>query len=98
MVLFSALGVLAGFWLADPLVGLLITVTIVFIVKDTARTMWRRLMDAVDPDLLDHIERVASGIAGTMGVHDARVRWLGHTLQAELHITIDEDLPTRTSD
>jgi cation diffusion facilitator family transporter len=96
-VLLGALGSLAGFPLADPLVGLLITLAILFIVKDTAVTMWRRLMDAVDPELVDGIERVASGIAGTIGVHDVRVRWLGQQLQAELHITVDEDVSTRAS-
>jgi cation diffusion facilitator family transporter len=96
-VLLGAVGSLAGFPLADPLVGLLITVAILFIVKDTAVTMWRRLMDAVDPAVVGNIERVASGTPGTLGVHDVRVRWLGHKLQTELHITVDEDLPTRAS-
>jgi divalent metal cation (Fe/Co/Zn/Cd) transporter len=32
-----------------------------------------------------------------MDVHATRVRWLGHTLQGEMHITVDEDLPTRES-
>lgn len=96
-VLIGALGVWAGFSLADPLVGLLITVAILFIVKDTAVTMWRRLMDAVDPSVVDGIERVARTVPGVEDVHDTRVRWLGHKLQAELHATVDEDLPTRES-
>ena len=96
-VLVGALGVWAGFSLADPLVGLLITVAILFIVKDTALTMWRRLMDAVEPEVVDDIERVAAAVPGVEAVHDVRVRWLGHKLQAELHATVDEDLPTRES-
>jgi cation diffusion facilitator family transporter len=96
-VLVGALGVLAGFRLADPLVGLLITVAILFIVKDTAITMWRRLMDAVEPEVVDNIERTAAAVPGVEGVHDVRVRWLGHKLQAELHATVDEELPTRES-
>ena len=96
-VLVGALGVLAGFRLADPLVGLLITVAILVIVKDTAITMWRRLMDAIEPDVVDSIERTAAAVPGVEGVHDVRVRWLGHRLQAELHATVDEDLSTRES-
>jgi cation diffusion facilitator family transporter len=96
-VLVGALGVWAGFSLADPLVGLLITVTILFIVKDTAVTMWRRLMDAVDPEVVDSIERVTAKVPGVQAVHGVRVRWLGHKLQAELHVTVDEELPTRES-
>ena len=97
IVLFGALGVLAGFPLVDPIVGLLITVAILFIVKDTAVTMWRRIMDVVEPELLDTIERTAAAVPGVEDVHDVRARWLGHTLQTELHITVDADLPTRAS-
>jgi cation diffusion facilitator family transporter len=96
-VLVGALGVLLGFPLADPIVGLLITIAILFIVKDTARTMWRRLMDAVEPEVVDTIERTAAAVPGVEDVHDVRARWLGHTLGAELHATVDETLPTRAS-
>jgi cation diffusion facilitator family transporter len=96
-VLVGALGVWAGFSLADPLVGLLITVAILAIVKDAALTMWWRLMDAVDPEVVDGIEQVAAGVAGVEGVHDVRVRWLGHKLQAELHVVVDEEMSTRDS-
>ena len=96
-VLLGALGVLAGFPLADPLVGLLITVAILFIVKDTAGAMWRRVMDAVDPALIETIEHSAHAVAGVEGVDAVRARWLGHQLEAELRITVDEELPTRES-
>lgn len=93
-VLLGAMGVLAGFPLADPIIGLVITVAILFIVKDTAITMWHRLMDAIDPAVVDQIEQVAAAVPGVGGVHDVRVRWLGHRLQAELHVMVDEDLST----
>jgi cation diffusion facilitator family transporter len=96
-VFVGALGVLAGFPLADPIVGLLITVAILFIVKDTAVTMWRRVMDAVDPSVIETIEHTARGVEGVQGVHAVRARWLGHQLEAEVHVMVDEDLPTRES-
>src|SRR5207248_8174712 len=68
-----------------------------FIVKDTIVTMWHRLMDAIEPEIVDSIEKTAAGVPGAMNIHHIQVRWIGHSLQAELHITVDEDLSTRDS-
>jgi cation diffusion facilitator family transporter len=96
-VLFGAAGSLLGFPLADPIVGLLITAAILFILRDATLPVWQRLVDAVDPEIVDSIEHAASDIEGVEEVHATRVRWLGHTLQGEMHITVDEDLPTGVS-
>jgi divalent metal cation (Fe/Co/Zn/Cd) transporter len=88
---------LLGFPLADPIIGMLITLAILFIVKDTCVAMWQRLMDMVDPGLVENMEQVAATIPGVEQVHDMRVRWLGHLLQAEAHVVVNEDLPTRES-
>lgn len=96
-VLAAVAGSALGFPIVDPLVGLLIGLTILFITRDAVMTMWYRLMDAIDPQVVEQIEQVAGAVAGVEGVHDVRVRWVGHQLQAELHIVVDEDLPTRAS-
>ena len=96
-VLGSVIGTAAGFPILDPLIGLGITIVILFILKDAAGSVLRRLMDAVEPEIIARLERSAAGTPGVHDVHDLRVRWLGHTLHAELHITVDEDLPTRES-
>jgi cation diffusion facilitator family transporter len=96
-VLIGAVGSLLGFPLADPIIGVLITIAILFIVKDTAVTMWHRLMDAVDPKLVEAVEQTARTIPGIEDVHDVRIRWIGHKLYAELHITVDEELSTYES-
>lgn len=92
-VLFGALGVLAGFPLADPIVGLLITVAILFVLKDAAREVGWRLMDAVDPALVDALERAAR-VEGVQDVQEVRVRWIGHTLHAEANVEVNESLTT----
>jgi ferrous-iron efflux pump FieF len=51
-------------------------------------------MDEVEPQQVEAVEREARAIAGVQDVHEARLRWIGHTLYTELHITVDEDLPT----
>lgn len=96
-VLFGALGVLAGFPLLDPIVGLLITVAILFIVKDSALIMWHRLMDAIEPEVLESVEQTARSVPGVLGTAEIRVRWLGHKLQTELEIMVDGDISTRQS-
>jgi cation diffusion facilitator family transporter len=96
-VLLGAAGVWLGFPLADPLLGLLITIAILFIVKDTTRLMWNRIMDAVDPEIANELRSAAAAVAGAEEVHNLRVRWLGHRLEAEMHLTVDEDLPTKES-
>jgi cation diffusion facilitator family transporter len=93
-VLLGAVGSLLGFPLADPIIGILITLVILFIVKDSAVTMWRRLMDAVEPQQVEAVECEARAIPGVSDVHEVRLRWIGHTLYTELHITVDEDLST----
>jgi cation diffusion facilitator family transporter len=94
-VLFGALGVLAGFPLADPIVGLLITIAIVFVLRDAVREIWWRLMDAVDPALVERLEAAAEKVDGVQAIDEMRVRWIGHTLHAEANVEVDGSLTTR---
>ena len=81
----------AGWQLADPIVGLLITVAILFVLKDAARDIYRRLMHSVEPALVDDVHRVLASVPGVQGV-EVRIRWLGHELRAEAEIISDADL------
>jgi cation diffusion facilitator family transporter len=91
-VLIGAAGVWLGFPAADPLVGLLITVAILLVLKDAAIQMWRRLMDAVDPELVTKAAEAARKAPGVQGVSTVRARWIGHTIHAEALIIADADL------
>lgn len=93
-VLVGALLSATGLHLADPVIGLLITVAILFIVRDSAQTMWYRLMDAVDPALIARIERVVSSTPGVLGVEEARARYMGHRLFADVRIRVDAHAST----
>ncbi len=96
-VLVGTIGVWLGFPLADPIVGLLIGVAILFILRDSARTMWQRLMDAVDPQLVDVMEETAMAVPGVYAVKEPHLRWIGHALWGEMLIEVDGDLPTVAS-
>jgi cation diffusion facilitator family transporter len=91
-VVVGALGVLAGFPLADPLVGLLITVAILAVLKGAATDIYHRLMDAVDPELLDAAERSLRAVPGVVDVEEVRLRWIGHRMRAETGLVVDAAL------
>ena len=91
-VVLSAVGAWLGFPLADPIIGLLITVAILFVLRDAGREVYRRLMDAVDPNLVDQAEEVIRATPGVVDVTDIGLRWLGHTLRAEARIVVDSSL------
>ena len=73
-VVAAALGVMAGFPLADPIVGLLITVAILFILRGAATDIYRRLMDGVDPELVDTAEAALRAVPGVLSVDELRLR------------------------
>ena len=88
-VLVGAGGVALGWDWADPVMGLIITVAIVFVARGAARSIYRRLMDAVDPELTEVTEHAASHVTGVSEVNTVRIRWIGHQLHAEIEITVD---------
>ncbi|MCU1672624.1 MAG: cation diffusion facilitator family transporter [Frankiales bacterium] len=91
-VVAGAAGVALGFEQADPIVGLLITVAILFVLRDAARQVYRRLMDAVDESLVDEVERVLRATPGVRDIGQVRVRWIGHSLRAECEVVVDPAL------
>jgi len=91
-VVAGAAGVAAGWHTADPVAGILITGAILAALGGATRGICRRLMDAVDPDLVARIEDTAGVITGVAGCGSIRVRWIGHELYAELDITVSPAL------
>jgi len=89
-VLAGAGGVAVGWQWADPAVGLVVTAAILVVLKDAAREVYRRLMDAVDPALVDQVEAVLAATPQVLGVSQVRLRWIGHHLRAECAITVAE--------
>jgi cation diffusion facilitator family transporter len=91
-VLFGALGVWLGYSKADPIIGILITIAILVIVWRSARDVFTRALDGVEPDILSEIQQAASHVAGVRQVAEVRARWLGHQLLAEVNIAVDPGL------
>jgi len=91
-VLVGALGVYFGYPKADPIIGLLITVAILFIVWESAQTVLGRMIDGVDAGVIDQLEHAAAHVAGVAEVTDARARWIGHRMRAEVSVAVDPQL------
>lgn len=91
-VLFGALGVWAGYPLADPLVGLLISAAIFVLVWQAARSVLLRVLDGVERSTLETITHAAGHVSGVEQVSDVRARWVGHRLHAELSIAVRGDV------
>jgi cation diffusion facilitator family transporter len=96
-VLLGAGGVAVGWRWADPVVGLLITVAILGVLRSALRQVGARLMDAVDPQLVDQAADAIRSVEGIDGIRDLRIRWIGHTLRAEADVTVDPALSVATA-
>ncbi len=91
-VLLGAGGVALGWNWADPVIGLLITLAILAVLRQAAREIYRRLMDAVDPALVDQAESVLRATPGVLDVGQVRMRWVGHQIRAECEIVVAPDI------
>lgn len=91
-VIVAVIATWLGAPIVDPLVGLVITGLIVWILAQTARQVVRRLMDGVEPEVIATMEQVAAGVDGVLAVGWARARWVGHRLNGDLAVTVDPDL------
>ncbi|MEU0199721.1 MULTISPECIES: cation diffusion facilitator family transporter [unclassified Streptomyces] len=94
-VLLGAGGSALGWQLADPIVGLAITAAIALVLRDAAREVFRRVLDAVDPALVDRAERALTEVPGVRGVGELRLRWIGHRLRAEVAVVVDGGVTVR---
>jgi cation diffusion facilitator family transporter len=88
-VLLGALCVALGWQQADPIIGLVITVAILGVLRSAARQVGARLMDAVDPSLVEQATAAVAAVDGVRSVDELRIRWIGHALRAEATITVD---------
>ncbi len=92
-VVLGALGVWLGYPIADPIIGLLITIAILGIVWQSSRAVLTRALDGVEPQITAEIRHAAEHVTGVTGTTEVRARWLGHELHADVAINVDPALP-----
>jgi cation diffusion facilitator family transporter len=91
-VLIGALGVWAGYPLADPVVGLLIAAAIAWLGAQAGRTVLVRMLDGVDTETVEAVRHAAGHVPEVREVTDVRARWIGHRLHAELSVSVSPEL------
>jgi cation diffusion facilitator family transporter len=87
-VVVGGFGVIFGFPLADPIVGLLISAAIIVLLWGTVRSIGRRLMDGIEPELVDRAQHTIEHTPGVLAVSRVQLRWVGHRLQGAAVVTI----------
>ncbi|NEQ41085.1 MAG: cation transporter [Okeania sp. SIO3I5] len=94
-VLLSAIGVWLGYSWADPVMGLVITLVLLKIVWESGQTIFSRLLDGVEPEIIESLNHAVSHVPEIeeSAVANLRTRWLGH----RLHVSMDIMLPPTLS-
>ena len=87
-VLLGAIGIYFGYPKADPIIGLLITVAILGIVWQSVKAVFARMLDGVEPAVLDEVSHAVTHVPGVESVSDVRARWIGHRLHAEISVAV----------
>jgi cation diffusion facilitator family transporter len=91
-VLVGAIGVWLGYPLADPIVGFLISLAILVIVWQSGKAIFTRLLDGVDPEIVEEIRHAAHHVPSVEEVAEVRARWTGHRLRVEVNIAVAPNL------
>ncbi len=91
-VVLGGIGVIFGFRQADPIASLLVGVAVFGILRTATRDIYRRLMDSVDPILVQKVRGVLLSTPGIEGIEAVHIRWIGHQLRAEADILSDANL------
>lgn len=87
-VLVAVFGAWINVPILDPIIGVLIGITIVGIALQAVRKVFLRMMDAVDPSVVNRIEHFAETVEGVEEITKLRVHWVGHRLFAEVTASV----------
>jgi cation diffusion facilitator family transporter len=92
LVLVGTIAVACGLHWADPVVGLVISLAILLVLVRTIRSVGQRLLDAVDPAIIDRITESIGAQPGVDAVSEVRARWVGHRLFAQVRMSVNGSL------
>lgn len=88
-VVVAGAGAAVGLSWVDPVAGLVVAAMILGLLWRSARNMFGRLLDAIDPAIVDRIEHTALATPGVEGVSGVQARHQGHRLLIAMSISVD---------
>ncbi|SEB36215.1 cation diffusion facilitator family transporter [Rhodococcus jostii] len=91
-VVVGVVGVWFGFARLDAIIGLFIAAAILWILFNSMRTICRRLMDGVDPGVIESMTTTVAAVDGVVDVDRVRARWSGHRMEADANVVVAKGL------
>lgn len=91
-VVAAGVGAILNVAWVDPVAGLVVVLVILRLMFRSARSIMRRLLDAVEPELVDGTEAAITAVPGVRAVNDLKLRWHGHQLHVSTSVAVDPDL------
>lgn len=88
-VVVAGIGAAFGVAWIDPVAGLVVAVPILWLLVKSARRVFHRLLDGIEPEVGDTAAAVIGSVEGVKAVDDLRVRWHGHQLRIAASISVD---------
>lgn len=94
-VVAAGIGAAVGSAWIDPAAGLIVAVPILWLLVKSARLMLRRLIDGIEPEIVDEASEAILAVDGVDAVGDLRVRWHGHQLRIAASVAVDPELTVK---
>lgn len=94
-VVAAGVGAAMGLAWVDPVAGLAVAVPILWLLARSARRIFRRLLDGVEPEVVESASLTIAAVEGVDAVDDLRVRWHGHQLRIDASISVAPTLSVK---
>lgn len=94
-VVAAGIGAVFGQAWVDPTAGLVVAVPILWLLARSARRIFRRLIDGIEPEILQTATATIAAVEGVDAVEDIRIRWHGHQLRIAASIAVASTLTVK---
>lgn len=94
-VVVAGVGAAMGMAWVDPVAGLAVAVPILWLLVRSARRVFRRLIDGIEPEVMEAASSTIAAVEGVDAVDDLRVRWHGHQLRVAASISVASTLSVK---